>query len=127
MFEVNGATLSPGAVTEALRTPRSTANEAQNPPSLGKRPPMTKKAAFHSAASETSPPLLCRRLCAKPRQMTFEQLRPRFIVRRCDLRVHGPNNANDRRAYVREYWAVDQRLDQPSQRYQHCRQTQNCH
>jgi hypothetical protein len=88
---------------------------------------MTKKAAFHLAASETSPPLLCRRLSAKPRQMTFEQPRPRFIVRRCDLRVHGPNNANDRRAYVREYCAVDQRLDQPSQRYQHCRQTQNCH
>jgi hypothetical protein len=88
---------------------------------------MTKKAAFHLAASETSPPLLCRRLCAKPRQMTFEQPRPRSIVRRCDLRVHGPNNANDRRAYVREYCAVDQRLDQPSQHYQHCRQTQNCH
>ena len=35
--------------------------------------------------------------------------------------------ANDCRAYVREYCAVDQRLDQPSQRYQHCRQTQNCH
>jgi hypothetical protein len=88
---------------------------------------MTKKTASHLAASETSRPLLCRRLSAKPRQMTFEQPRPRFIVRRCDLHAHGLNNANDRSAYVREYCAVDHRLDQPSQHYQHCRQTQNCH